>query len=108
MSDAAPSRTDGGIDARVLANLARAADEFREIEARLSDPDTLADPALLRDVSQRYHDLEPIVAAHAEYRARLDDLELAREMLTTASPDERTLLHTEVDSALGELERLGG
>jgi peptide chain release factor 1 len=106
MSDAQTSRTDHGVDARVLANLGLAADEFRELEARLADPDTLADPAALREVSQRYRDLEPIVAAHNEYRARLDDLELARSMIETASADDRTLLHAEVDSALGELDRL--
>lgn len=98
----------GTIDARVLANLALAADEFRELEARLADPATLADPDALRRVSQRYRELEPVVAAHAEYRARLDDVALAREMLDTATPDERTLLHGEVDSALAELDRLAG
>ncbi len=109
MSDrsADPSST-GTVDARVLANLALAADEFRELEARLADPRTLADADVLRQVSQRYRELEPIVAAHEQYRARLDDLVLAREMLETAAPDDRPMLHDEVDSALGELDRLAG
>ena len=108
MSDTAAAREGTGLDARVLANLALAADEFRELEARLADPATLGDPDALRQVSQRYRELEPIVAAHAAYRARLDDLALAREMLEQATPEERTVLHGEVDDALAELDRLAG
>src|SRR5688572_24563269 len=102
-TDSSAAGAAGVVDARVLANLALAADEFRELEARLADPTTLADPNVLRQVSQRYRELEPVVAAHAEYQARLEDLTLAREMLETASPDDRPMLHAEVDSALGEL-----
>jgi len=103
MSDAA-----SGLDERVLANLALAADEFRELEARLADPVTLADADALRTVSQRYRELEPVVAARARYLARVDDLTLAREMLTSAAPDEREFVQGEVDEALVDLDTLGG
>jgi peptide chain release factor 1 len=94
------------LDERVLANLALAADEFRELEARLADPATLSDPTILRQVSQRYRELEPVVAAHTRFRARLDDVEVAQEMLESASADDRPLWQDELDTALAALDAL--
>ena len=84
------------------------ADEFRELEARLADPDTTSDLDLLRTVSRRYRELEPIVAAQQALGARQGDLAVARELLEHATEDERAHLEDEVDEALGEIERLEG
>jgi len=84
------------------------ADEFRELEARLADPDTASDPDLLRTVSRRYRELEPIVAAQHSLGARQDDLTAARELLEHATEEERQHLEDEVDQALSEIERLEG
>ena len=84
------------------------ADEFKELEARLADPGTTSDPDLLRTVSRRYRELEPIVAAQHALGARQGDLAVARELLETATDDEREHLEEEVDEALGEIERLEG
>jgi peptide chain release factor 1 len=84
------------------------ADEFRELEARLADPDTTSDLDLLRTVSRRYRELEPIVAAQQALGARQGDLAVARELLEHATEDERPHLEDEVDEALGEIERLEG
>ncbi len=86
--------------------LAALADEFRELEARLADPGTASDLDQLRIVSQRYRELEPIVAAYLSVSAREGDLAVARELLDTATDDERPHLEHEVDTAIAEIARL--
>jgi peptide chain release factor 1 len=88
--------------------LAAVADEFRELEARLADPATTSDPDQLRIVSQRYRELEPVVAAYHSVTERQGDLDVARELLQTATEAERPHLEHEVDAALGDIERLEG
>ena len=66
--DASSAADDGVID-----RLASLADEHRELEARLADPSTAADPSELRRVTRRYRELEPVVAALAEHRTLSDD-----------------------------------
>ena len=95
------------LDNGVADRLTSAGAEFRELEARLADPSTHADPSLLRTVSQRYRELEPLVAAWTAYQGRLDDLAAARELLAGAtSPDDRELAESEIAEADADLERL--
>ena len=82
------------------------ADEFRELEARLADPSTTSDPHLLRTVSRRYRELEPIVAALEALGGRQGDLAVARELLGHATEEERPHLEDEAVEALAEIERL--
>ncbi len=69
-------------------------------------PATASDPDQLRIVSQRYRELEPIVAAYHSVSARQGDLAVARELLDTATDDERPHLEHEVDTAIAEIDRL--
>lgn len=94
------------LDPGAHSRLAAVSDEFRELEARLADPVTAADPDRLRTVTQRYRELEPIVHEYEALRARAADLEVARELLAGAGPDDRVLMQAEIDSALAELEGL--
>ncbi len=95
------------LDPGVSARLAAIADEFRELEARLADAATLTDPDQLRIVSQRYRELEPLVAAHREHLARVGDLDTAREMLDDPDPDGRAMGADEVAAAEQDLVSLG-
>src|SRR5688572_3557777 len=88
--------------------LAAVADEFRELEARLADPATASDPDQLRTVSQRYRELEPVVAAYHAVVGRQGDLAVARELLQSATDDERQHLELELDAALHDIDRLEG
>jgi len=95
------------LDTGVADRLTSAGEEFRELEARLADPATHADPSVLRAVSQRYRELEPLVAAWTTYQGRADDLEAARELLGGATaPDDRALAEDEIAEADADLERL--
>jgi peptide chain release factor 1 len=90
----------------VLDRLAELDREFRDTEARLADPDLIADQPRYQVVAKRYRELEPIVERSRELRTRRDDLEAAREMLTEAGGDERDLLKAEVDEAEAAIVRL--
>jgi peptide chain release factor 1 len=94
------------LDPGVSIRLAAIADEFRELEARLADPETSADPDRLRAASQRYRELEPLVSAHRRYLVRIGDLETARDMLDDPDPDGRTMAAEEVAAAERDLAGL--
>ena len=94
------------LDPALHARLDALGDELRELEARLADPATTADPDRLRDATRRYRELEPVVAAYAALRSRTADLEVARELLADAPASDRPLAQTEVDTARRELDEL--
>ena len=94
------------LDPGVTARLTALSEEFRELEARLADPVTTADPDQLRTVSQRYRELEPIVQGYGALRARSEDLEIARELFAGADEADRMVMQTEIDEATDELVTL--
>jgi peptide chain release factor 1 len=90
----------------VLERLAELDREFRETEARLGDPDLIADQPRFQQVAKRYRDLAPIVERSRELSARRTDLEVAKEMLPDAAGDERDILRAEIDAAEVAIARL--
>ncbi len=94
------------LESGIATRLAAVAAEYREIEARLADPETLADPDQLRVVSQRYSELTPIVKTYLAYQEREADIAAADELLSMADGDERDMLTEEIADARGDLERL--
>jgi len=90
----------------VLDRLAGLEQEFRAVEARLADPATLVDPALLRDASRRHKELAAIVAPYRAYLGRLDDLEAAKALFAESSGDDREAMRAEIVAAEEDLERL--
>jgi peptide chain release factor 1 len=92
----------------VLERLAELEKEFLDVEARLGDPDLIADQARYQVVAKRYRELEPIVERTRELQARQDDLATAREMLSGATNDERDMVRAEVEQAEEAIARLTG
>ena len=90
----------------VIARLAVLADEYRELEARLADPATAADPARLAEVARRYRALEPVVTALAEHDRLVGDLAAAESLLESADDVERGQLGDEIDAARDQLGAL--
>ena len=80
--------------------------EFESVEAELADPETLADPDRLRDLSRRHKELGEIVRVWHELGRSRADVIVAREMLTEASGDERELMRQEVEQAEGSVSEL--
>jgi peptide chain release factor 1 len=81
-------------------------DEFRNVEARLSDPKVFEDNAAYVALTKRHKELEPIVAAVREQRQASDDLATAREMLEGSSGEDREVLRAEIADAESTIERL--
>jgi peptide chain release factor 1 len=80
--------------------------EFEEVEARMADPELIADQARYQDVTRRYRELEQLVSRWRELRQRTEDLETAKEMLTELEGDDREVMRAEVSSAETAIERL--
>jgi peptide chain release factor 1 len=89
---------------RFASRIAALEQEHADLEARLADPDVASDPAELRRVSMRYHELTPVVDAARRRRALLDDAEAARELLTGATGDERVSLADELAGTEADLD----
>ena len=64
----------------MLERLADIEREFEAVEARLGDPEVLADQKALREESKRYKDLQQVVEAYRAYKTAHDDLEVAKEL----------------------------
>ncbi len=96
---AEPNASEGPIAAR----LAAAELEFRDLEARLADPELARDPAQLRIVATRYRELGPLVDALVRQRRRRDDRATAEELLVGAGAVDRQLLEVELDAANEDL-----
>jgi peptide chain release factor 1 len=90
----------------VIDRLADLDEEYRAIEARLADQAVLSDLAQLRDLNRRYKELGAVVGAYREYRQRLEDLAVAKELLVESSGDERELAREEVVAAEADIGRL--
>ena len=81
-------------------------DEFADVEARLADPAVFADQARYAELARRHKELEAIVSRARELRARTEDLEAARQMLSDASGEDREFARTEIEAATADIERL--
>lgn len=55
-------------------------DEHRDVEAKMSDPDIVSDPAKARPLGRRYAELGRIIAAIDEWKGASEDLDVAREL----------------------------
>ncbi|MGE3620753.1 MAG: peptide chain release factor 1, partial [Acidimicrobiia bacterium] len=90
----------------MLARLADLERELGEVEARLADPDLIADQPRYQEVARRHRELEPIVAAYRRLRARTDDMAAARDLLRDAEGEDRDLFREEAASAEADVERV--
>ncbi|MEM9651719.1 MAG: peptide chain release factor 1 [Actinomycetota bacterium] len=90
----------------MLERLSALEDEFRELEARMADPDIASDNKRFVEMSRRYSALGEIVAIGAKLRERMDDVEVAKELVTEADAEERDDLRAEITSAESDIEKL--
>lgn len=80
--------------------------EFDDVEARLADPQVIADQRRYGEVARRYKELEEIVSRARDLRQATEDLQTAREMLSDASGDDREVMRAEADDAEASIARL--
>jgi peptide chain release factor 1 len=80
--------------------------EFDDVEARLADPQLIADQSRYQEVTRRFRELEQLVTRYRELRQRTDDLETAKEMLSGLDGEDREVMREEVSSAEVDIARL--
>jgi len=90
----------------VLAKLDAILAEFEQLEASLASPEVLGDQRKLRDASRRYKQMGPLIECIRKYRSTTGNVEAARELLESASADERAPLEDELRDGTAEMERL--
>src|SRR3954454_20175670 len=90
----------------MLERLAGLETEFADVEARLADPDVFADQARYAELARRHKELSEIVSRARELRTRTDDLELAKQMLSDSSGEDREFARAEAEAAAADIERL--
>jgi peptide chain release factor 1 len=80
--------------------------EYLDIEARLADPELVADQARYREVARRFGELQTLVDCGRRLRGAHEDLDAARDLYADAGPDDRDLLREEIEQAEADIERL--
>ncbi len=90
----------------MIDRLAAVEDEYALLETSLGDPDVLGDPAQLRSVSKRYKDLTPLVEAMRAHRARVADVDTARELMNASSGEDRELWRAELSEGEADVAEL--
>jgi len=90
----------------MLERLADLEQEYEDVLRKLADPAVISDQNALRDVSRRHKQLEPIVQRYREYRAAMDQLAEAKQMLGDSSGEDREIWRSMVDENEATIERL--
>jgi peptide chain release factor 1 len=90
----------------MLERLADLEQEYEDVLRKLADPAVIGDQRALRDVSRRHKQLEPIVQRYRDYRAALDQLAEAKQMLGDSAGEEREIWRSMVDESEATIERL--
>ncbi len=80
--------------------------ELADVERRLSDPEVFADQRLLRDLSRRHKELEPVVTTARALAAAEGDLVSAHQLHAELSGDDRELAQVEIEAAQDHIAEL--
>ena len=81
-------------------------DRFEELTALLGDGEVISDQTKFRAYSKEYSEVEPIVAAYAQWLKVQADLEGAQALLKDNDPDMREMAVEEVREAKERLIEL--
>ena len=92
--------------ASIRLKLDTLAERLEEINALLSDADTISDNNKFRELSKEYAQLNPIVMVFNNYRQALDDLDTAKSMLEEDDADMREMAEEEIKSTKQQIEKL--
>lgn len=91
----------------MLEKLQSLADRYDKLSELLCDPDIINDAARLRELSKEQSDLQEVYDAYKEYKAVIEQLNDAKEMLNEKLDEEmRQLVKAEVDELTEKQEQL--
>src|SRR3546814_5037401 len=80
--------------------------EYIELQARLGDPELIADQTRYTQATRRYSELEDIVDVGGRLRATMGNAETARELSKESEGDDKELFRAEAEEAELEVGRL--
>ena len=92
--------------ASLRSKLETLSERLQEINALLSDSEVIGDQKQFRALSIEHAQLGPVVACFQRYRATLDDLASARDMLQDPDPAVQQMAQDELDDANQRKEAL--
>jgi len=81
-------------------------ERFEEVQALLSDPETISDQDKFRDLSKEFSKLEVIASAFKQYQDAVEDFSTAEEMLKDEDPEMREMAQEEYKSAKKAVENM--
>ena len=90
----------------MLAKLDAILADFEQVEISLTTSEVLGDQYKLRDVSRRYKQMGPLITCIRNYKSVLGNVEAAKELIESASADERVSLDAEMRDGLEQLQVL--
>ena len=90
----------------MLSRLEALEREFADVEARLGDPELIADQARFQVEARRHKELDGVVSVGRSLRGTTEDLEAAREMFAESDGDDREMLREEIATLEAQLEEL--
>lgn len=87
--------------------IAKVVQRYEEIEARMADPDVLADHVQVRELAQERADLQRLVESYREYQGLQQELADTRELLEASDdPEMSALAEDEIEQLEGNIVRL--
>ena len=81
-------------------------ERFEEVQALLSDPETIADQDKFQTLSKEFSQLEEVTQAFNNYKEAQNDFATAEEMLKDDDPDMREMAQEEFKAAKDAVENL--
>jgi len=81
-------------------------ERFEEVQALLSDPETISNQDKFRALSQEFKQLEEVTSVFNDYQGAEEDLKAAEEMLKDEDPDMREMGQEEFKDAKKAIEKL--
>ena len=99
------SRIRGG---QMFDKLSFIDERYNELETKISDPNVIADQQLWRKLCKEHSDITPIVNKYREYKAYVENIEEAKDMLSSGdlSKDEKELIELEIDESKDGIEKV--
>ncbi|ALO45438.1 peptide chain release factor 1 [Pseudohongiella spirulinae] len=92
--------------ASIYQKLEHLADRYQELQALLSDAETIADQERFRNLSREFSEVEPVALEFARFCQTQSDMAQAQDMLLDADPDIRAMAEDEIKQLKIQLETL--
>ena len=80
---------------------------FGEIERQLSDPETISDQKLFRELTREHSQLSPVISRYNEYLTLVKSLKDSKELIETEKdPEMKEMLQEEINDLQPKIEEL--